>query len=152
MARRTQDRDQPAEGFNPRRFITGGNATFTLVGRETRYTFKINASTPTEKYPLISYFVALLTGPDNTADYTYVGMLDVTAGIVKLTAKSTYRSDSLPVVALNWALGRLWAGKDLPLPAALVHCGRCGRCGRLLTVPSSVISGFGPECSARMGA
>jgi len=27
---------------------------------------------------------------------------------------------------------------------------RCGRCGRVLTVPESVESGFGPECIGRL--
>jgi hypothetical protein len=30
------------------------------------------------------------------------------------------------------------------------HEGKCGRCGRLLTVPSSIESGIGPECSKIM--
>jgi hypothetical protein len=27
------------------------------------------------------------------------------------------------------------------------HEGKCGKCGRALTVPSSILTGIGPECS-----
>ena len=135
-------------------YLTGGRATFTLVGRDSRYTFKVSRKEPAEgetRYTQPVYFVALLTGPDNTADYTYLGVLDVARGLVRLTAKSRYTDTSTPVVALRWAVARLQAGQALPAPAAIYHLGRCGRCGRALTVPSSIESGFGPECSAKLG-
>jgi hypothetical protein len=31
------------------------------------------------------------------------------------------------------------------------HEGVCGRCGRRLTVPTSIETGFGPDCAGRMG-
>jgi Family of unknown function (DUF6011) len=65
---------------------------------------------------------------------------------VVLTAKSHYTAETVPVRVLRWALVRVW--NDLPLPEGyrLHHEGRCGRCGRLLTVPESITSGYGPEC------
>jgi hypothetical protein len=66
---------------------------------------------------------------------------------VRTTAKSSYLPTSAPVVALNWALGKVWAGRELPGGATLQHAGHCGKCNRLLTVPESVESGLGPECS-----
>lgn len=53
--------------------------------------------------------------------------------------------------AFLWALPYLWRGAALPAPGRIYHLGRCGRCGRALTVPSSVESGFGPECAGRVG-
>ena len=60
------------------------------------------------------------------------------------------RTDSQPIKAFNWCMRYLWAGKPLPEPARIFHMGRCGRCGRALTVPSSIESGLGPECAAKM--
>jgi hypothetical protein len=39
----------------------------------------------------------------------------------------------------------------MPPEMEVEHSGHCGRCGRLLTVPSSVQSGLGPECQSKMG-
>lgn len=136
-----------------RRFVTGGRAIFTLVGASGRYTFKVTraddkpAAVPSRYGP--TYFVALLTGPDNTADYTYAGLLQLADGTIRLTAKSRYTADSTPVKAFNWVMGRVWRGESIE-PARVLQVGRCGRCGRALTVPSSIESGFGPECLGKI--
>lgn len=131
-------------------FITAGRAIFTLQGAEARYTFKVSRSEPSDRYPNPAHFVSLLTGPDNTADYTDVGILDLQTGQVRTTAKSSYKPDSKPVKAFNWVMGRIWRGAEIA-PAAIYHVGRCGRCGRALTVPSSIQLGLGPECAGKLG-
>lgn len=133
-------------------FVLAGRAIVTLVGRDSRYTFQINRKDPEpgSRFTEPAYFVALLTGPDNTDDYTYVGMLDAGTGKIRLTKKSRYTADSAPVRAFDWVMSRVWLGKAIA-PAELLHAGRCGRCGRLLTVPSSIASGFGPECIGKVG-
>lgn len=143
-------------------FVLAGRAVFTLSngkpGTDARdYTFKVtkkvnrdNRQRTGDPQPAFRddvYFVALLTGSDNENDYTYLGVLNPATGAVRTTAKSTFNSASTPVVALNWALGKVWAGKELPGGASLQHAGHCGKCNRLLTVPESVESGLGPECS-----
>ena len=144
--------DIPSESansqFDPKRFITAGKATFTLQGINSRYTYRITRSDPDLQDRTV-LFISLLTGSDNTADYTYLGLLDEPSGQVRLTRKSRYTVDSVPVRALGWACRRLWQGRSIE-PARLFHVGSCGRCGRALTVPASIESGFGPECSARM--
>jgi predicted metal-dependent hydrolase len=46
---------------------------------------------------------------------------------------------------------RFWKLVESLCPGFNVHHeGKCGRCGRLLTVPSSIESGIGPECSKIM--
>lgn len=132
-----------------RDFILGGRAIFTLTGRTTRFTYRVDKVDGQGGRPV--FFVKLLTGPDNLQDYTYMGMVDATNGFVRLTARSTYREDSLPVVAIRWALPQLFAGHALPAGASILHEGRCGRCGRTLTVPESITSGFGPECATKIG-
>ena len=137
-----------------RQFVLGGRAIFTVSNPQgDRYTFKVTQKEPQEgsRYTAPSYFVALLTGSDNEADYTYVGILDPATGAVKLTRASRYTDGTVAVKVIRWALAQLWKGRTLPDGYAVHHVGKCGRCGRTLTVPESVLSGFGPECSARMG-
>ncbi len=96
------------------------------------------------------FFVALLTGPENTHDYTYVGVLDETTGGVRLTRASKFTCDSVPVRAFDYVMKRVFRG-EMPSDADVMHEGRCGVCGRALTVPESIERGIGPECFGRMG-
>ena len=57
------------------------------------YTYRITHKAASGNWPE-AYFVALLTGPDNESDYTYLGMLDHTSGVVRLTKASKYARDS----------------------------------------------------------
>lgn len=125
-------------------FMFGGNSRTTLksVGTGARYTYKIAEAKDRPGF----YFVSLLTGSDNESDFTYMGV--VSNGAFRLTSKSAYKADSLPVKALSWALKALHAGKAQGLE--IWHEGRCGRCNRALTVPESIESGFGPECITRL--
>ena len=132
-------------------FILAGKAIFTIIGLSNRYTFKVQRrEADGNRYQQDAYFVSLLTGPENTSDYTYLGMLEPISGHVRLTRKSSYRDDSTPVKAIRWAVERIWRNQPIPAPAAIMHAGRCRRCGRLLTVPASIVSGFGPECAGRL--
>lgn len=149
---RSQEPDDPTGPQIGRAFLLAGRAVFTLQGRDARYTFRVARKDPAagDTRPPV-YFVSLLTGPDNTSDYTYLGMLEPATGAVRLTRASRYTDASIPVKAIRWALPYLWRGLALPAPARIYHMGRCGRCGRALTVPASVESGFGPECIGRIG-
>lgn len=133
-------------------FILGGRAIFTLVGRASRFTFKVTRKDPEpgSRFTAPTYFVALLTGANNETDYSYLGILDAATGAVKLTKGSRMTVDAPAVKAIQWAMPKLWAG-TLPAGVQVHHEGRCGRCGRLLTVPESVISGFGPDCIGKVG-
>lgn len=132
-------------------FITAGKATFTVSnGKGDHRTYRVTRKDADDRYPE-TYFVKLLTGPDNTSSYTYLGILDAATGGVRLTKNSKFTDDSLPVKVLRWALKKVWAGEPLPAGYAVQHEGKCGRCGRALTVPESIVSGIGPEC-AKMGA
>ncbi len=140
-------------------FLTAGRALFTIEVPEAfraerpsvrpHYTYKITRKEASERFPE-AYFVALLSGPDNESDYSYLGMLTPETGDVRLTAKSRYSPDSWPVCILKRVLARIWDGQSAMITQQgweLHHEGKCGRCGRTLTVPSSVESGIGPECA-----
>lgn len=132
-------------------FITAGKAIFTVSnGKGEHYTFRVTHKEATGNYPA-TWFVALLTGPENTSDYTYMGMLNPQEGSVRLTRNSKFNEDSTPVRVIRWALGIVWKSGEFPTGYKLQHEGKCGRCGRTLTVPESIESGIGPECAKMMG-
>lgn len=132
-------------------FITAGKAIFTVSNNNgEHYTFQITRKEASGKYPT-TWFVALLTGPDNCTDYTYMGMLNIVTGAVNLTRKSRFSEQSTPVRVIRWALSKVWEEKNLPVGYSIHHEGKCGRCGRRLTVPESILSGIGPECAKHMG-
>lgn len=125
-------------------FITAGNAYFTLVSKKTnvRFTYRIKQSDDK-----LTYFVSILSGPDNWFNYKYIGCL--MTGDDSYLLKRTYRSeishDSLSFKALIFALKHP-ESKDLEI----WHEGKCGKCGRKLTVPSSIELGLGPTCAKRV--
>lgn len=121
-------------------YIFAGNATFTIVSTKTNkhLTFKVKAPKDGNVH-----FVNLLTGSNNETDYTYIGM--VKDGKFALTKKSKMTSDSVPVKAFNYMVEGLNADQ-IRDNLQIMHNGTCGRCNRLLTVPESLTSGFGPEC------
>ncbi len=131
----------------PREFFTAGAAVFTVSNpKDEHFTYRVSARKD-RSTPLL--FVYVLTGPDNTRDYTYVGVLDETTGGVKLTRKSSMTAASRAYRVADWALRHVWAGKDVPPGYTIEHCGRCGRCGHPLTDPVSIARGLGPTCATK---
>lgn len=130
-----------------RRFALAGNATFTLSSKRTgaRYTYR--ASAP--KDAADRFFLSLLTGPDNEADYTYIGMITPERRFT-LTRASKMGMDAAPVRAAAYFCQQVLQEGRLPDALEVRHEGKCGRCGRKLTVPESVDSGIGPECAKVM--
>lgn len=142
-----------------RQFLLAGKATFTVVSRKTgeRLTFLARRPKPDplRGSALRPTWLSVLTGPDNTTDYGFLGTL-----WVKADGTATYRPGSQTAIgpeapsqrAVQWlaeGLGSPNGGAVLFRHAEFWHEGRCGRCGRKLTVPESVARGFGPECAGR---
>jgi len=168
-----------------KRFVLGGKAIFTVSNPNgDHYTFLVagvNFDDDAEDTPT-RYCVKLLTGPDNTSDYTYLGMLDVETGETYATKASTWkpaltearrlfrqgkRAESIeyarqhlprPVQVIRWALMKIvWPGRSVPYGYGINGEGRCGRCGRPLTRPEGVDPsgyrfGFGPTCWEKVAA
>lgn len=147
-------------------FVLAGKAIFTVHNANTgnRYTFKVRRKEPRKALVEAlmlrkgiseeaakaaigpSFFVNVLTGPDNMSNYTYLGMLNPESGLVRLTGASKFREDSQPVVAARWTIRQIWKQNPLQAGVEIMHAGRCCRCTHLLTVPESIKSGWGPEC------
>lgn len=139
-------------------FILAGRAIFTIEIPESyrqdkaHYTFRVNLGKRQAGVTSTPYFVSLLTGPDNTSNYTYLGILTQT-GEIKLTYASKFKDNSFVVRLLRRTMKAIWDGRSAEIQATgfdIHHEGHCGRCGRALTVPASVASGFGPECMKRV--
>ncbi len=115
-------------------FVLAGRAKLTIqLPDGTHRTYKIVRAKKTGKY-----WCHLLIAPDT---YTFFGGLDVETGAVTGTAFA-HR-------LLSRVLQCIWRGDEAYKPHGynVYHSGRCGRCGRELTVPASILSGIGPECS-----
>ena len=127
-------------------FALAGNATITIrsTKTQTRFTFKIRVPKAQRKNPKI-WFVSLLSGSDNVGDYCYMGQIRNDA--YDHGRKSRITTEAASAKAFSWFWQAVQAQRqDLFDLLEVWHEGRCGRCGRKLTVPSSVSSGFGPEC------
>lgn len=129
-----------------KRFMIGGNAILTLESKKTGrwFTYRIKkAKKDVENSP---FFVSVLTGADNESSYTYMGTIfDNGSLCFKLTKNSKIGDDALSFKAFNFFFNLLLKG-SVHEDMGVYHRGVCGRCGRTLTVPSSLITGFGPEC------
>lgn len=136
-----------------RRFIEGGNATFTIKNPATGVRFTYRAKRPpldpqsTRGRPI---WLALLSGPDNESNYSYIGAVYAEGNVyspIRRSSKSKVGPEAISAISLEWFLRNL----DKLNGVEVWHEGRCGRCGRKLTVPESVEAGFGPECSSILG-
>lgn len=136
-----------------REFVLAGKALFTIelpagTDHQPHYTFKVTKKEASGQFPE-AYFIALLSGPNNETDYTYVGMLDKKTADVRLTRKSAYPEDSFPVRLVKRILARVWANDHSAYEQhgyRMHHSNKCGKCGKTLTTPESVECGIGPEC------
>lgn len=132
-----------------RDFVLAGNAILTIESGHTGQRFTYRVRQPKTPGP---HFVQLLTGPDNTSSYTFLGTIFEGRTYVH-SRKSPVGEKATSVVAWTWLWSLLVSGRELPDALGVYHEGRCGRCGRVLTVPESLTIGLGPECQAkRFGA
>ncbi len=131
-------------------FMTAGKATLTFVSLKTdeRFTYKVRMAPKAKPTDEDCWFVSLLNGPDNYLNYAYIGIIKRGADhrlFFKWTSKSRVGETALSVKGFKWALVYFADGR-MPANLEVWHEGKCGRCGRKLTVPTSIQSGFGPEC------
>lgn len=134
-------------------FIRGGHGIFTADnGKGEWFTYKVSTPKHLIDPNRRPYFLSLLTGPDNTSDYTYMGMLDIREGTLRSTRASKVSENAKSWQVALWALDVIYGRLPIKHPYAIRHEGRCGCCGRRLTTPESLIRGIGPECALRIGA
>lgn len=132
-------------------FLFAGKARFTLVSSATgtRFTYRVTKAANDDG----PWFVSVLSGSDNEADYSYMGCIfpDRPARLVH-TRKSRVTSEAPSAKVFAWYLHQLEvANEDNLGKVEFHHDGTCGRCGRALTVPESVETGLGPVCAGLVG-
>ena len=132
-------------------YMLAGKATLTLTSEKTgtHFTYRVNRAEDDAGHPKNLWFVGLLTGPDNYADYSYIGILNAD-GSFRTTSKSRVAADSKSVLGFGYLVNNLMADR-MPKDMQVQHEGACGRCGRKLTHPDSITRGIGPECAGQMG-
>lgn len=118
-----------------------GKAIFTVENSRNgeRYTFRVR-----QKRGAYLWFVCVLTGPENSTDYTYIGTI-FQNNKFEMTPRSSRNHER----AFKWfqALNNIYnSEQDLPDYLKFYPATTCARCGRALTVPASVELGLGPEC------
>lgn len=140
----------PVSG-DPLSFLFAGNCIFTIANHGTgnHFTYLVQAPETQREPNRSAHFVKVLTGPDNTKDYSLLGTV-FSRSEYRHSYKSAINPKAPSEVVFVWLLARLLNG-GLPNEVQIYHHGRCGRCGRVLTVPSSIETGLGPECAARLG-
>lgn len=124
-------------------YILGGKAKITLVSTKSgcRFTFRIRAKEVEENRTL--YFVSVLTGPENTSDFSFLGTI-FNGERYAHGSRSKIAPDAPSAKAFSWLWSHL-ASEDVEV----WHSGRCGRCNRELTTPESIERGIGPVCAGR---
>lgn len=138
-------------GEHVAQFVLAGNARFTIVSRRTgaRFTYRIRAKKDADSP---TFFVAVLTGPDNEADYEFLGTLFGEGGERGFFhgKKSRIARGAPSAKAFAWFWHRIAKRLDLE-QCEVWHLSHCGRCGRDLTTPESIALGIGPDCAEMMG-
>ena len=136
-------------------FMLAGNATLTLksVATGKHYTYKVKRAKPWSSdgaNPPLRWWVDILSGPDNTADYSPLGMLkQAHQGVLSFgkTSRSCLADTAPPMAGFAWFI-RAVVNEDAEKLAQVEfwHEGRCGKCNRKLTDPTSIRLGIGPVC------
>lgn len=135
-------------------YLLAGKGLVTLLNRETegRHTYQITApgETADERLGAQILWVSVLTGPENTADYTYIGIVVRKSGQFRLTKGSKLPKSDPRVAGFDWLCRNARRMDNYP-HVEVRHHNHCGNCGRLLTVPQSVDTGLGKICAKRLG-
>ena len=130
--------------------------TFVNTKVNERFTYCIKKAPPNSNYQVQAHWVSVLTGPNNTNDYSVMGTIfRGTDGSVDRYVhnhrRGTIDEDAPSVVAFKYVFNQL-VTDSLADFIELWHEGRCSMCGHLLTDPDSIRRGIGPVCINRMFA
>jgi hypothetical protein len=141
-----------------RKYVLGGNATFTLVLENgTRFTYNVKSTKvdreknwSTGNQDKTGYFVSVLTGSDI---YAYIGMMKLDPLVGEYNFDVTHKSQDWKQRPAFYQFQMFWnlleRGCRVSPDIEFWHEGSCCMCGRKLTVPSSIEAGIGPECAGK---
>jgi len=134
------------------------NGTYTIKNRQTREyrTFRIKTVLPDDTLPANHFknqnsgrrAVSLLTGPDNTSNYTMIGWLEEDG--IRMTRRYADNRAIRATTALLFDLALYGDDSAFSAQYEILNEGRCLRCNRKLTTPESIAKGIGPICAERL--
>jgi hypothetical protein len=131
------------------KFMFAGKSIFTFINTKTenRFTYKIKSAKDSNLF-----FVSVLTTNSDSehrelSSYDYIGTC--VEGNYKHGKKSLVSSDAQSVRVFEFMLDKL-KSDSLSDFLEVWHEGFCGKCGRRLTVPSSILTGIGPDCFKKL--
>jgi hypothetical protein len=121
------------------------NGTYTLENTESgdHRTFRIRTILKGDLEG--KRVVELLTGSDNTSDYTGFAFFNDDGRINVWRKKRETVYDQYARMLESHFAGRL------PEKYNVLHEGRCLKCNRKLTTPESIKTGIGPVCAGKEG-
>lgn len=127
-------------------YIMAGKAVFTLYSTkiDKRYTYRVKKDKGNEH----RFFVEVMFGPDNTADYRFLGWFYDDNMTLKSSQKSCVDEKDMRFRMFK-AFLEFVVFDEYPDSCKMYPSGHCARCGRLLTTPESIERGLGPECCKR---
>jgi hypothetical protein len=108
-------------------------------------TFRLRTQGPEEDFAPGKQVIAYLSGRDNTKDYTGFGFVHPGG---RLQVWNAHRANKALAAQARDLLD------DLPAKVAdgrVLLAAHCFRCHHLLTVPTSVYAGLGPDCAKKAG-
>jgi len=153
--------DMPGLGYLGWMFLGNCHVTFVNKDINERFTYQLikGKPRPGEEDKIPPHFLKVLTGPNNTENYTYIGNVwhnpvpnsnpEEIEHKFWFSNKSSMTADAPSVVAFKVVLQALVTG-SMPDWLEIWHEGRCAVCGHLLTDPDSIDMGIGPVCLKKM--
>lgn len=127
--------------------IYNGAITITSPRDGAHRTFEIKTKKLDAKFAPGKRVLALLTGPDNTSNYTGFAFID-DKGACVWRSKRTPEFEAYAKMVYSLSVH----GERSPFYVKgyrMMQERSCIRCNRRLTHPASIESGIGPECAGR---
>lgn len=126
--------------------IVTHNGTITLLNTATgnHRTFRVKTQPEDAKFAPGKRVLALLTGGDNTNDYTQFAFVNDDGTVV---VWKNHRGGVYDVYARMLADPAAFEARGVEYHWEQV---RCRRCNRKLTTPESLEAGIGPDCAGRV--
>jgi len=130
-------------------YMLAGNCTVTLVSKKTKAMITCKLKKIKSKRADGNEFIYLLNVPDGSKSI-YAGVVYFNASGDKFEfstgVKGQVQESDIRVKSVLYVINKLLAEK-YDLEVEVYHSGKCGRCNKKLTVPDSIVTGLGPECS-----
>lgn len=125
------------------------NGRYTIQNRRSgeHRTFEIKTQDEDAKFAPGKRVVALLSGPDNTADYMGFGFAgDDGIEVWRSKRGAGKKSEFEHYAAMLWSLALDAGFSPFSETYQLMMEGTCYVCNRVLTEPLSITTGIGPVC------